>query len=310
MESAELEVLPAALQLASIDPINVGCNGGTDGEVCISTFGGCEPYNFVLSTTETLTSLDGTACFTGLPAGNHTATVTDVFGGTLMIPFTIAEPTPIAVNVTVNDNSDPTGTNCNGSIQIDVSGGTQPYTFQWNNGMTSEDISGLCGDLSPYSVTIIDANGCVRVVRDIILRTISFTVQDVSCFDECDGSIEIAIVGGLSPFTYAWADGSTERLRVNLCAGDYEVSIVNAQGQMIAISTISVNGPSAPLEITASSQVNPLGTNNDGSIDITVQGGWGGYTYAWTGPNGFSSMVQDPQLLVEGTIQRLNNRCE
>ena len=300
LQSAEYEVLPAALQLASVDPTNVGCNGGSDGEVCISTFGGCEPYSFELSAGGMQTSLDGTACFTDLPAGNHTVTVTDVFGGTLTIPFTISEPTPIVVDVTVNDNSDPTGTNCNGSIQIDVSGGTQPYTFQWNNGMTSEDISGLCGDLSPYSVTIIDANGCVQVVRDIILRTISFTVQDVSCFDECDGSIEIAIVGGLSPFTYAWSDGSDERLRVNLCAGDYEVSIVNGQGQMIAISTISVNGPSAPLEITAASQVNPLGTNNDGSIDITVQGGWGGYTYLWTGPNGFSSMVQDPQLLVEG----------
>ncbi|MEM1320751.1 MAG: cohesin domain-containing protein [Bacteroidota bacterium] len=301
LQSAEFEVMPPPLSFGGTPAItNVQCNGGADGEICLSVLGGCEPYNFLLSTNASVVSLDGSACFANLPAGNHTVTVTDVFGDIVTVPFTITEPAAITATVSVTDNEDPTGSNCNGAIQITPSGGTSPYSYQWNNGASSEDVSGLCSDLSPYSVTITDENGCVHIVSDIVVRSIQFVVTDVTCADDCDGQINATVSGGVPPYSYNWGDGSTDQQRTGLCAGSYDITIVDGNNEVVTISSITVNAPSNPLSITDAMLTQPTGSNNDGAIDITVNGGWGDYTYQWTGPDGYTSTVADPQLLVAG----------
>ncbi|MFM1875085.1 MAG: hypothetical protein RL266_822, partial [Bacteroidota bacterium] len=47
---------------------------------------------------------------------------------------------------------------CDGSATASASGGTAPYTYMWDNGMTTSSIDGLCA--GQYCVTVVDANGC------------------------------------------------------------------------------------------------------------------------------------------------------
>jgi hypothetical protein len=64
-------------------------------------------------------------------------------------------------NVSCNGESD-------GSINFTPSGGTPPYTFNWDGGINTEDRTGLAP--GTYNVTITDFNGCTGTVSTIITQ--------------------------------------------------------------------------------------------------------------------------------------------
>ena len=97
---------------------------------------------------------------------------------------------------------------CNGFIDISVSGGTAPYSFLWSNGETTEDLSDLCPGF--YSVTITDSNGCCEIIErtieevpEIEILIDSFT-ENLDCFGDCNGQINIDVSGGNQPYSFFW----------------------------------------------------------------------------------------------------------
>jgi hypothetical protein len=123
------------------------CNGGT-GNVSVSATGGLGSYTYQWSNGVT------TASQTGIPAGNYDITITDMNGCKRTTTVHLTQPSLITASstttnvLTVND----------GTIDLTVVGGTPGYTFAWDNGATTEDLSGLvAGD---YTVMVTDANGC------------------------------------------------------------------------------------------------------------------------------------------------------
>ena len=128
---------------------NVSCAGGNDGVIDLSVLGGAGINTFVWSNgavTEDLFNLS---------AGNYSVGVTDKNGCASFASFTVTEPTsPIIVNAVVNGTPSNTG-----SIDATITGGTQPYTFSWNNGATTEDITSLTPGY--YILTVTDALGCI-----------------------------------------------------------------------------------------------------------------------------------------------------
>ncbi len=137
----------------------VTCFGGNDGGASVSTSGGVGPYTYAWSTTPTQT----TANALNLSAGTYTVTVTDQNGCRDNLTVTITEPSQLAGTVVTTPN----GCNLtipNGTAGVVASGGTPPYSYQWNS-VPVQNGSYATG-LAPgnYSVTVSDARGCILVL--------------------------------------------------------------------------------------------------------------------------------------------------
>ncbi|RKF02744.1 SprB-like repeat protein, partial [Tenacibaculum lutimaris] len=137
---------------AAIVGTNITCNGVNDGIADLTVTGGKAPYTYLWSTGAT------TEDVSGLGVGTHNVIVTDANGCIALADVTITEPPILSLSLLGSDLS------CGGSdgaIDLTVSGGTADYTYLWNTGATTEDLSGLTE--GTYTVTVTDANGCQEV---------------------------------------------------------------------------------------------------------------------------------------------------
>ena len=167
---------------------------------------------------------------TGLAAGTYSVTVTNTDGCTSSITETITTPSILAVSAST------TQVNCNGgstgAIDITVTGGTLPYTYNWGGGVTTEDRTGLA--IGNYSVTVTDANGCNGILPITITQptalNLSTVITQVTCVGGSDGAIDLTVTGGTSPYTYNWGGGVTTQDRTGLAAGTYSVIVTDANG--------------------------------------------------------------------------------
>ncbi|MEG9326955.1 T9SS type A sorting domain-containing protein [Salinimicrobium catena] len=213
-----------------------------------------------------------------------------------------------------------------GAIDITVSGGEAPYTYEWSKvgggfSASTEDVSGLSA--GTYNVTITDANDCPFTLEGIVisepseLQLTEDSVVAVTCFEFDDGSIGISVVGGTPPYLFAWLgpDGytaDTEDIE-DLFAGTYGVTVTDNNGCTAELSDILVGEPEelvATLDNFVDASCFGL---NDGSIDISVTGGTSPYTFSWTGPNGFEADTEDLVELLTGEYDVTvtdANQCE
>jgi hypothetical protein len=155
-----LTILPAAFNVAFTKTVqscgyNISCNGGSNGSATANTeSGGYPPYSYQWSNGST------TATATGLSAGTHTVTVTDIHGTTSV--HTVSLTQPPALTVSLGPDQAYTYTCTCANLQATVSGGSScsPYTYQWSTGATSSSISACPSATTTYTVIVTDANGC------------------------------------------------------------------------------------------------------------------------------------------------------
>lgn len=149
---------PATAVAAATTATNVTCHGNTDGAVNLTASGGTPPYTYNWSTGAISEDLSN------LSAGTYTVTVTDDNGCTAVASQPVTEPVAlVASGTTIDTPCDPGNM---GSIDITVSGGSPPYTYNWSTGATSQDISGLTA--GNYAVTITDNNSCKDIQSFVI----------------------------------------------------------------------------------------------------------------------------------------------
>ncbi|MCX7955454.1 MAG: choice-of-anchor L domain-containing protein [Bacteroidales bacterium] len=143
---------------------NPKCYNEKTGTISISVSGGTVPYKFYWSTGDTLPQASN------LGEGVYFVTVIDKNNCMLIVSDSIKYPPNMAVTgqVDIIDNR-------YGTINIDVYGGTPPFTYQWSNGMTTEDVSNLGG--GNYFVTVTDYNGCK--VTAVFFVDISLKIPNV-----------------------------------------------------------------------------------------------------------------------------------
>jgi gliding motility-associated-like protein len=275
----------------SLTQINVNCNGFATGSITANPAGGQGPYSYLWSNGQTSQTISN------LIAGTYTVLVTDNLGCTINGSATITQPAaPILlqethVNVLCFGNN-------TGSINLTVSGGTSPYSYQWSNGSTNQDINNLIA--GTYNVTVTDANGCtavlsVNVTQPALPLSVGYTVSNVSCFGLADGAIDVTPLGGTGPFTYFWTTGQTSEDLNNVPPGTYIVAITDANN-CVAAAQIVVTQPSAPLSGTITQ--NPISCYgyNDGQLTANASGGTAPYNYLWspTGQTGSIASLLGP----------------
>jgi hypothetical protein len=144
--------------IESFSTNNVSCNGGSNGSVSLNVNNGNPSYTYNWSngaTTENLTSLS---------AGTYTVEITDANGCITSGSYDITEPTSIDLNPLTSSDFG----NNDGSIDLNVVGGTPGYTYTWSNGETTEDLSNLSA--GTYTVTVTDNNGCSAEVSTEVLN--------------------------------------------------------------------------------------------------------------------------------------------
>jgi hypothetical protein len=150
---------------------DISCNGSCDGSVTgLVPTGGVTPYTYSWSNGAT------TPDVTGLCAGNYNGTITDANGCTLSSPtgFAVTEPDTISIQAIITDAT--TVGSADGAINAVVSGGTAPYTIDWSNGATTEDLTGVVK--GTYVVTVTDFNGCIDAATFVVGGPVGISVLD------------------------------------------------------------------------------------------------------------------------------------
>lgn len=259
---------------------NITCNGNTDGAIGLSVSGGTSPYTYLWNTGATTQNLSG------LASGTYSVTVTDQLGCTKNASYTVTEPALLTVSGSKTDGSC-TGIN-NGSITLSVSGGTAPYTYLWNTGATTQNLSGLAA--GTYSVTVTDNNGCKQNASFSITQpsvmTITNSNTNVSCFGGNNGAIDLTVSGGTTPYSYSWSNSATTQDITGLTAGSYSVTITDNSG-CSQNNTYSITQPAASLSVSGTTTDESCNGGNTGAINIAVSGGTSPYSYSWS--NGSTS---------------------
>ena len=108
---------------------------------------------------------------------------------------------------------------------------------------------------------------------------IEATITDVTCYGFNNGSIDITVNEGTAPYTYSWSNGVTTEDLENLVAGDYTLTVTDANENTIS-ETITVSEPEG-ISISTS-VINPNPGENNGAIDITVIVGIQPCNYIWS----------------------------
>ncbi|MEO0584286.1 MAG: PKD domain-containing protein [Bacteroidota bacterium] len=186
---------------------------------------------------------------------------------------------PLAVELTGQTDVSCADLN-DGSLDVTVTGGSQPLSFDWNGTLYAEDITDLSD--GNYSLTVTDLNGC-RIQSDSFHVNrpnpiqLSGIMKPVSCFGEDDGALSVITTGGVGNYSYLWSTGDTLPFLSDRTAGDYLFSVQDSNG-CSKDSTLTVASPD-------SLQASLLGTipascpgTSDGMIELNITGGTRPYT--------------------------------
>jgi gliding motility-associated-like protein len=263
---------------SSITKSDLRCNGDNSGAIDLSASGGTLPYTFAWNNSATTEDLNGIA------AGIYTVVITDAGQCSATNSVTVAQPPVILISSVVSPVT------CfaanTGAINISVNGGVQPLSFHWNTNATTEDISSLTS--ASYSVTATDGNSCSASLTNIAVTqptqiVVTPSITPVSCLGKTNGSIQLQVSGGSSPYTYSWDNQLSSSNIQNLSSGHYTVTVTDSKGCRATAShyveILSALNIMSSVKNTACEEV------KTGVIDISVEGGTPAYHFSWSNGN-------------------------
>jgi gliding motility-associated-like protein len=285
---------------------NPTCNGINDGVITSLTSGGTGIYSYNwssnFSTTNIINSLS-VGLYNVIVSDNNGCSISDSI---LLDPVYTLNNTMTSTQVTCTGSSDGTAT-------ITMLGGTSPYTYQWNNGLSTATITGLFA--GSYNITVTDASGCilidtVEVTESDSVLAVTAIVSDLSCFQDNSGTVSVSVSGGTGAYNYSWSNGETTSLISNLNAATYQLDVTDAAGCIVSNSFI-VSEPLDLVYTLSSEDITCFGLS-DGFTNLTVSGGTLPYNYNWSGPTNYASTDSSIDYLNQGSYSIVvtdSNNC-
>jgi gliding motility-associated-like protein len=276
--------------LATINEIQYpSCFGYRDGMISLNLSGGTAPLTVVWNT---IPPSSGTT-LNNIGAGIYEYTVTDVNGCQAHGSVEIFEPLPIEADFIV------TPVNCGvsrGSIITSTHGGTPPFTYEWSNGSTSQDLFNIPAGL--HSVTITDANNCM-IAYDVVVEALNgldvsiYPITFNKCYKDEIASLTVSVSSFADNINYLWNNGSTNDSIFNLPAGIYSITVTDSWG-CSGFDSIVVTQPEL-LEINLTTYNINCNGYGDGSASIIVTGGTIPYNITWfNGSNQYNLTNLEP----------------
>ncbi|MEO1434989.1 MAG: gliding motility-associated C-terminal domain-containing protein [Bacteroidota bacterium] len=263
--------------MVPISFLEPSCNGFNDGSATAIPSGGFGAYTFEW---EAAAGGQTTATATGLAAGTYVVTVTD--GNSCSQTASEIVTQPDILGVTISDIVDVLCFgDTNGQAIANVTGGTLPYTYAWDNGETNS--AALMLDGGSHVVDVTDGNGCTAqgfvTIAEPTALNLNLDGFDPTCNGASTGVINSTLSGGTPNYTYVWNTGSTNAGINNLPAGDYSLTVIDENGCTIT-EAITLTEPSS-VSAMVTSQSTSCFDSFDGQADAVASGGSGGYTYLW-----------------------------
>ena len=211
-------------------------------------------------------------------------TVTDGFNGcTIVDTIDLVGVAPVVVSLD-NIQDIPCGSTAPGQININTTGGSMPYTYNWSDGSTAANLSSTTA--GAFSVTVTDVNGCTGTAGPFTINqalSTNVSIDTINLITACNGQATGALAASSTDpnVTFAWSNGSTDSSINNLTAGSYTVVATNSSG-CIDSATVEIIAPTLPtlnaaVQTAGTRQVSiPLGTT------VTLIAGSTNFNYLWT----------------------------
>jgi len=242
--SSTASVTVTALQVANINVTKTDAKCGQNNGNATASLASGPAVTYLWSNGAT------TATITNLTPGTYTVTATDANFCTVVKSIQISNiPLPV-----VNIPTVPTSCgNSNGTAEVMLQSGPTLSSYFWSNGQTTKKIQNLAS--GNYFVTITDINGCTITASTTVNGSVPFTINlgaDVTIQQGQTTTINATTSGAIS---YIWSTGQTTASILVNTAGNYTVTVTNAQG-CTATDSKTVNLTTAANDLTQTFKVN------------------------------------------------------
>jgi gliding motility-associated-like protein len=220
---------------------NIPC-ATTTGALTLTMTVGTPPFSYsVLQGGNTVSSgtvnqLNTPFPITGLSSGNYTVNISSPNGFSTSLQATLVQLVPPALSTSANSNFAGFDVSCSGAADgtalASVSGGLAPFSYTWSNGGSTAQISNLTS--GTYTVTVVDANACTNVSTVALIEptplVVQFVVNDLDCFSQNDGAIQVQTSGGAPPYSFSLNNGPEQasNLFTDLTSGAYTLTASDA----------------------------------------------------------------------------------
>ncbi len=268
---------PTQLTANITSQTDANCYGGADGSATVTAANATPPYLYMWSNGETNITTST------LSANSYSVTVTDNNNCFVVTSVTIGQPTQLIATITAFNDVSCNGGN-DGSATVAAAGGVPGYTFTWSDGQTTTVASNLAAGF--YDVSVSDSHGCPATASITIneqppVSASIFAFTMVSCNGGSDGTATIAATGGSNTFTYLWSNGQTNATATGLAAGNYSVTVSDANNCSVVVDHTVTEPDVLTATIISSTDVSCFGGNN-GSATVQALGGFAPYAYSWS----------------------------
>ncbi len=214
--------------------------------------------------------------------GNYLLTVTNTINGCTETSEAEVNQTPeVGADINNHINVDCYG-NSNGEAGVEATGGDGNYNYEWSNGETTTEITGLVA--GTYGVTVTDGEGCTSSESLEITQPNELAVNATATGETSnggnDGTASANPSGGTAPFIYEWSNGDTRKTIDQLVPGNYSVTVTDANNCETSES-ITVNSFNCTIAGTPDGTDISCNGANDGEATIDLQNAANPVAYEW-----------------------------